>query len=617
MKSMAYNLPPAWDPGFVLPKNVQDEGLERRAFVTKWMPRGTYDDETDGTGGYVVPQYVLDEGIGQGTYTTKWQPSGTYNGGKIPHWLNQRPTVTKVAQLPGGGQQVTVQPLGDAPMEEPFETYGQRAAAAMISRVATLPQGKRQAALRSIMDHLDKSLWGRTQDIFNRYVREQKMPPANAFPLALARALSTGIAAEIINTGIRGTAPQAASLLGLGCYGSGPAMGALGDTAAVPAGCTPAPAGFTYVYGATVNGQWIPGHWQRATAGQTPQPFCPGTPPAGATTVADIVAQTGVAPVVRSHLPTYDFWVGPFGFDTAKLVPRSWGRKAGDPSVANFTEWPDIMFLSPDQNFPIPQPTLDYVRPIIPEVLQWLRTRLTEVKNAAGQTDKMVTYDGNCDDGGAGISYRCWKNTDDLQGFLENAKPWFDAMGISQSDLVRMHTLWGLKTTATTFGRTKHIKTGKDMVLNVQLIPMHWELPFDAKTNPIVLKVWLSEVPDPSIFGALWNPMNLINPLAALQATASVVAGVTNELSDLACDVLGNPMTGAAAGTVAAAYGIPPQAGTTGVAVAAQSCGHAPPAPPPVPIVKSSIWPLLLLGGGGVLAVALLASKPKPKKKAP
>ena len=39
---MPFNLPPSWDPGYALPDNVKDEGLERRAFVTKQMPRGTY-----------------------------------------------------------------------------------------------------------------------------------------------------------------------------------------------------------------------------------------------------------------------------------------------------------------------------------------------------------------------------------------------------------------------------------------------------------------------------------------------------------------------------------------------------------------------------------------------
>src|SRR6185295_7856351 len=205
---MPYNLPPPWDPGYALPDNVVDEGLERRAFVTKWLPRGFYDNPKVGTGGYAVPQYVLDEGYGQGTYTTKWQPSGSYNGPAVPNWLNQRPQVVRTRRLPGGGQVATVQPLGDAALPEPYESYGQKAAQALLSRVAMLPRAKQGQALKAIMDKVDPSLWRRTTDIWNRY-RKQGMNPQQALPLALARALSTGLAAEIVATGQRGTAPQA------------------------------------------------------------------------------------------------------------------------------------------------------------------------------------------------------------------------------------------------------------------------------------------------------------------------------------------------------------------------------------------------------------------------
>lgn len=222
---MAYNLPAAWDPGFVLPSNVRDEGLQRRAFVTKQLPRGTYDDPRVGTGGFAVPQYVHDEGYGQGTFTTKWQPSGSYVGPKVPNWLNQRPKVIRQRKLPSGKVVSTIQPLGDDEMPEPFETYGQRAAQMMLNRVAILPPGKRGPALHQIMDTIDKSLWTRVQGILRRYVA-QGMTTAQALPLAIARAMSTGIAAEIIDAGLKRKPPQAKSLLGLGCYGP-QAMGAI------------------------------------------------------------------------------------------------------------------------------------------------------------------------------------------------------------------------------------------------------------------------------------------------------------------------------------------------------------------------------------------------------
>lgn len=603
-----YNLPPAWDPGFALPKNVQDEGLERRAFTTKWLPRGTYDNPSVGTGGYAVPQYIQNEGYGQGTFTTKWQPEGTYDGPTIPNWLNQRPKVVKAIPLPGGGHQFTVQALGDAPLPAPFEDYGQKAAQALISRVASLPSGQRQAALKKMLDTVDGTLWSRTQGFFNRYVHQQKMRPQDAFPLALARALSTGIAAEIILTGQRGTAPQANSLLGLGCYGCGAVLGAMafGDDSATPPGCTPAPAGFTWVYGATVNGQAVPGRWARLTtlpAGSPVQAFCP-TPPAGAMTAATLVAGGGPATVVVDRAPVYDFWVGPFGFNTGTLQDRVWAIGTPGPGQANRASPPDILYVSPDLNAQIPpQPQGSIVRPITQDILDWLKARLTEAKDSSGNTDVPVVYTANS------AAY----------GFPEpQSKAWFDAMGITPTTPVRMHRLWQLRTTESPFAKTKHIKTGANMVLNLMLGPAVFTKPYDPTTNGISLKVWLSRVPDPNIFGKLWDPMTYINPLQALQATADVASGAgqavqagLNDLGNLACQVFTTPAGQIAAGGAAAAVGVPPQVGVAGAGIAAQSCGQPP--PPPVMPPHPSILPYVLLAGGGIVAVALLT---KPRKEA-
>lgn len=238
---MAYNLPSPWNPGFALPDNVHDEGLERRAFITKMLPRGSYDPSTDGTGGYAVPQYVLDEGTGQGTYTTKWAPSGSYAGPKVPNWLNRRPQVVASRKLPGGGQVATVQPgplsgMGDTstsvpvatvapaptPMPAAMEQYGSQAAQVLISSVSAVPANKRSAALRAQMDRLDKSLWTRTQGLFLTY-QQQGMPPEQAFPTALQRALSTGFTASIIKGGFR----QLGTPKGMGGMGHYSGLGAI------------------------------------------------------------------------------------------------------------------------------------------------------------------------------------------------------------------------------------------------------------------------------------------------------------------------------------------------------------------------------------------------------
>lgn len=270
---MAYNLPPAWDPGFALPKYVRQEGLQRRAFVTKQMPRGTYDDPNVKTGGYDVPQYVTDEGYGQGTLTTRWQPSGTYSGPKIPHYLNRRPQVIADTGAPGGTQKITMiapaigmpanegqavsmgaadafgwlrailgigkaRPLppvrqpgqalhglggiaGDAPMPDPFPSYGQVAAMNILARMQMLPTNQRAKYLKKTLATIDPSLEARTGKIA-RDLRRQGMNSAQALHAGLSRAMSAGMLAELT---LRGQGKRPSGLSGCTGYTGCSAMG--------------------------------------------------------------------------------------------------------------------------------------------------------------------------------------------------------------------------------------------------------------------------------------------------------------------------------------------------------------------------------------------------------
>lgn len=122
---MPYNLPPPWDPGYALPQNAKDEGIERQAFVTKEMPNGTYYQSSVGYGGYAVPQYIKDEGYGQGTITTKWLPGGTITTPPVPHWQNQRPQVVSETRMKGGGRRIKIkriqQPVIGSPADYPVQ----------------------------------------------------------------------------------------------------------------------------------------------------------------------------------------------------------------------------------------------------------------------------------------------------------------------------------------------------------------------------------------------------------------------------------------------------------------------------------------------------------------
>jgi hypothetical protein len=576
---MAYNLPKPWDPGYCLPGNVDEEGLERRAFVTKQVPRGTYDDPDVGTGGYVVPQYVMDEGYGQGTYTTKWAPGGTYAGPRIPHWLNQHPQVVRSARMPGGGREITMlSAFGDAELPAPYEDYGQRAAQIILSRVKSVPPKKRQDALKQIMDKIDRSLWTRTQDIWKRYIA-QGMNPGQAMPLAISRAMSTGLAAEVINTGLRRAAPQAKSLLGLGCYGC---MAVLGDTA----DCQSSP-GFSWVYGSA----GIPGHWTRTMAGAQDVPFCASGAPPGAATVDP--SQTEV----RDNRPTGAFYVGPFQFDD-RLQNRVWAF-GGSTSSAGPGRTPDLMYPSPDPNWrPTTTSANVVMRPVDADVLGWLHDRLVEAHDAAGKTDVGTTYPHMIAQEGKGSSPD-WGN-------------WFDAMGITMDTPVRQHTLWYLLTGIDPLVRTKHPTTNEDLVMHVMLDPID---PYQvgSATNPLALKVWLSRIPDPGVLGSIWNTLVQI-PATVVMPVRNAVVDTVRDLADLACDVLNSTLSGqqgqAASAAAATAAGAPPQVGAAGAALAQQACGQRPPAPVPPPS-SSSLTTTLLIAGGAVAAVAILLSSRK------
>jgi len=638
---MAYGLPPPWASGYALPGNVLDEGLQRRAFVTKQMPRGTYYQSSVGDGGYAVPQYVKDEGYGQGTLTTKWAPSGSYPGKRIPYFLNQRPQTVADQPLPGGGQKVTIQRasmnglggLGgiqsEPAMPNPFETYGQRAATALMNHMTRLPPAHRKAVLKATLDRVDPKLWKRTAQLATQY-HNQGMPASQALHQGLAHAMSSGIAAEIVNTGLRRQAPQPRSLLGLGCYGCAIALGLTpvheadggGSTGGgfatptstpapqpvpapvatpitppsttVPIVSTPSPssasdpstwtcappAGFRWVpdtFAADGKTVVTPGHWQRLAKGESPG-FAP----------------CNIGPVVVRSQTDDAYWLGPFGFTKDKLN-RNWGIGTPSATLANRMAPPDLMIVNPNWMAAFtPPPAGSPVIRMTQDIATWLHNRLTEAKDDLGNTDTPVHFTDN----------------NEVWGFPEaDAAGWFKALGIDSTTPLRMHVLAGMRTTVNPIIKTKHPVTGKDMVLHLMLRQADLTKAWDVKTNPLVLKVWLSNVPDPSLFQSIWNLIAFVPMTVAMPLGEVAVAGAT-ALASLACDLLNNPAAAAAASAGAVAMGAPPQAGAAGVSIAKQACGGPPPPPPPP--APSLLLPLAI--AGGVLATALLLTRKKTKE---
>jgi hypothetical protein len=559
---MAYNLPAAWDPGFVMPKNVQDEGIERRAFVTKQMPRGTYDQPAVGTGGYKVPQYVLDEGYGQGTFTTKWQPSGSYSGPKVPNWLNKRPQVVRSQRLPGGAKVVTVQPLNgdDDVIPAAYQDYGARAAQTIITQISRLPVSRRTGAMKSLMAKIDPSLWSRTNDIWKRYVA-QGVAPDKAFPLALARAISAGFSAEVVDISLRRRAPQATSLLGLGCYGLCGVPRGLGLVTVTDREETSGP-------GAEGGGYKLPRPLPR-----------PAAPP---------------------ELPSNIAWVGGFPFRIDVPI-KTWATGTGD--VNNRAKPPLYEVEHPDD--------------LTQEQLKFLKSYLTDVTDATGRQDNMVSYE--AENASAGHHE-------------PDAVKWFDKLGISPTTPVRLQNARILRTAQTPAAWTKHPQTGEKLAVHLILAqqdPLHdW-----APNNPLVLKAWLSRQPDPNFWtSVLQTVAQLPLTLAALDPTGITDAGlhvirdtgevikdihdaILDEINKFTCELLGSKEGETAGAAVAAYYGAPPQTGVAGVKAAASLCGGAPaPVVLPPPVVKRSVLPLALLAGGGVLTALILLQRHRRKK---
>jgi hypothetical protein len=566
---MAYNLPPPWDPGFALPDNVRDEGLERRGFVTKQMPRGTYDQPNVGTGGYAVPEYVMDEGYGQGTFTTKWEPRGTYDGGRIPNWLNQRPKVLAERKIRGRTRETTIAfPMAVMPYNEgsavamsgvddlptPFADYGKRAAVAILSRVQSLPQDKRKIALKQIMDALDPTLWTRTAKLARQNLAAG-MSAAQALREGLALALGSGIAAEMVQAGLNRQPPKPHSLLGLGCYG--PRIG-LGQTGTVAMNLLTAPdvqtmtlqtaaliplvmcAGYTYVAAAGA----VPAHWERSRA-HLGIPDQPGPARSGCPGTETNLVRTGsgqvVAPVIADPTLKIGLW---------RLSPVEGQRISYSWSI-----------ITPEQGA---------------QLISWIRKAYESMRGITG-----------------------------FFKFGIEKKVSLESVGLAPSKVEVYVGLTNGNHPITTF---KHPTTGKLNGVYVTAV--------GTKEKPRFSLAWRYE-PTPS--EAAWKFFNEIIHRDEVEGLIKdVVKGVVAIVSDEGCKVAQNPLAKPAAAVVGGFYGGPPgaAAGTAGADIAKGACAGPPPQELPPggggEEKGSSMLPLALIGGGVVLAAILLSRKKTP-----
>lgn len=599
-----YNIPSAWSPGLAVPDYIRREGLERHAFVTLQAPDGTYDDPAVGSGGYVVPQYVLDEGYGQGAIVTKWSPRGSYFGPKIPSFLSNPPNkVVAQSVAPNGWKQYTIasgvptQGLGDSymqttrgsggrramgddtPMPAGYAQFGHDAATTLISAVRKLAPASRKQALKKALNTIDKSLWTRTATIANRY-QAQGMSPAQALHAGLSRAMSTGLAAEVVHTGQKRQRPAAKGLLGLGCYGRA-AISALGDTVVSKAGSTVSTGLQTNLFTnagpavgeCTSDGAMIwaidptsgTGFWRRLRVGES----CATT---GAYTVTVGGAQGGItgADGTGGAPPPPDpnaqvLQAGPFSIP---LNVASWtvhwsGKLPADwqafilPELAHDCSNCAITSME--------NATSGHVMGALSDFFDNLPTQVN--KDLVG---RQMTILGTGPQGN-GLPLGSVQYT--------VAEPDQPIVLVKRPD---NGDLWGVY---------------------MSFVPTDPTKAWDSSTNPFVLQLrWL---PRPK---GVWDWIKTI-----LGVIVNAIGDALDAIGNAACGLLQSPAGVVGGAAVGAVIGGPvgAKAGATGAAAAASACNSP---PPPVVVAPSRGWllPVAIVGMG---AAALVLFMPKHKKK--
>lgn len=553
---MAYRLPPPWDPGYAMPKNALDEGLERRAFITKWQPRGSYDNpQLANRTGYAIPGYVQQEMYGQGARVTQWMPNATAQ--RVPNYLNQHTRITNVATAGGGSKRVTVvrSAMGDDAVvddafPEPWGSYGTKAASAIMAKLAIVPKASRKAMLQKILAAIDSSLWSRTQEATKRYLARGATPPA-ALQAGLARAMSAGIVAELHRTGKTGkypgagqvamgvrsalgatAAPGAASTLTAGLSSAGTVAVASGQAPVnIPEGaCTTSSSGQVFV--------WHSGAWMPLRVGEQ----CVSQVGPGYVSDGGFTTTSGSWPLTGGN-----FFTGPFAL-TRPIIQQTLGGMSRPELVPS--DWKALVSKIG---------TTDGPKPLSGTGLFDIMAKGTPAQQAA---------------------YTAW-----LAGFG------LPAVGPGQFYRVIVPT-----------------HRGTD-------IPDDQSMPVAVFTNPddggaayyIQLTVNVDDsgnvVPTARI---VKMPSGGIAMPSWMNTVFNDIGDVLSSIGGLACTAVNAP--GAAAGAAKAGGG----AAALGVGLASGLCGGPPPPPAPKPSSSSSLLPLAI-AGVGLAAVLLVTSAPRKK----
>lgn len=569
MARSPYNLPPPWAPGFDNPTNADAEGLVRGTFVTKQLPRGTYDQPSVGTGGYVVPNYVMDEGYGQGAFNTKWMPRGE---AVIlpPNWLDQPTSILRSTAPARGGDRYNLEVMSglgaiDASAlpepgspGDPIAQYGRVSARQVIARMRKLPAADRVSTLKVVLDTVDPTLWQRVADRSQVYLKAGQSS-LSALEQALASSLSEGFAKELIATGKTGKAPEPDSLMGLGCYGCGPVLGNVVEA---------------------LSDDVMP----MATGGQ-------GIAETDRITVGPYIFSAAPQKVPTQEI---DFTTGP-----NEALPNEWGRwfynevkRLSAEKIRMSTGIDDASRAAVAQAMagePPKPTTIDEMYKYVQHHVGFFGEPYMQFDSPDGRwrLNRAETY-------GLDRWVGIMGDTPVAEGFFGAVRP--SANGNTYTSVAAKYPVM----------RTTHPVTGKDYGIYYVM-------------SPKVLKVWFREIKpeEKKGIGKLWDKIADI-PSWIKRTADQAVDAAKDALQDLgsnACKVLNTKGAEIAGAAVATYYGAPPQVGVKGVEMGRGLCnGPDPTIAPPVPATpppKAGIGmlPALAIIGGVAGAAYFLTRK--------
>lgn len=484
-----------------------------------------------------------------------------------------------------------------------YQRFGDNAARAVLSSIATLPPAMQASGLKRALTKIDPSLYTRTQEISARF-RAQGMPASRALQKGLSRAMATGMLAEVVKTGQRGKVAKK-GLMGLGCYGCVAAVGGLGALTAGTGILTKAISSDTKVAAATTvvpapgvctpDGAFIyytAADGSLALKRRTATDVCVGTGGA-APTVRD--ASTTGGGVTVTDTPT-GIGDGKGPYQVIWDIPAN-DAASSDPDAAH-----KILQVGP---FQIPLGAKQYTitwQGLLPS--DWIAFITQELAHDCSNCIRSSMIDAT-----PGHTYGT------LRDFLGPATPSrvnqdLVSFGQAQPDAFNQSKVYyKISLPDQPIALVTRPDTGEDWGMFAVVAPKDPSYPWDSTTNPYVLRILWRKKPT-----GVWDWIKHI-----VGVVIDAVGDALQKVGELACDLLNSQagQVGAVAGgaAIGAEQGgakgaqVGAQIGQAGAQIGAAQCSGS---TAPVVTVKTNwLVPVAVFGVGAALIYAFNKRKKK------